>query len=68
MSITGHDLMDSYEVAEAFGVTMSSLAVAMSSPEVYPTLAARLPAPLRKIGRSWVWLRADIENALEVNP
>jgi hypothetical protein len=66
--ITAHDLMDSAEVAEAFGVAMSSLSVAVSSPDVYPSLANRLPPPLRKVGRGWVWLRADIEKALEVTP
>lgn len=66
MTITGHDLMDSTEVAAAFGVTMSSLQTAMSNPDIYPSLAARLPTPIRKIGRSWVWRRADIEAATEV--
>jgi hypothetical protein len=61
--ITGHDLMDVGEVALAFGVTESSVQVALSSPDTYPSLANRLPAPLRRIGRSWVWLRADIEAA-----
>ena len=60
-NITGYDLMDNAEVAEYLGVKQSSVLVALSQPEVYPTLAARLPAPIRKIGKSWVWLRADIE-------
>lgn len=62
--ITGHDLMDTGEVADAFGVTKSSVQVAMSKPNVYPSLAARLPAPLRLVGNSWVWLRSDVEAAL----
>jgi predicted DNA-binding transcriptional regulator AlpA len=63
--ITGHDLMDTAEVADAFGVTTSSVGVAMSKPHVFPALANRLPPPLRKIGKSWVWVRADIEDALK---
>lgn len=63
-TITGYDLMDSSEVAEAFGVSQSSLNVAMSKPDVFPALADRLPAPIRKIGKSWVWLRVDIEAAV----
>ena len=47
--ITAHDLMDAAEVAEAFGVTQSSLRVAMTS-SAYPSLSAKLPAPLRQIG------------------
>lgn len=62
--ITAHDLMDSHEVAAAFGVKPSSLGVAMTQPAIYPTLANRLPSPLRKIGNSYVWLRSDIEAAL----
>jgi predicted DNA-binding transcriptional regulator AlpA len=56
--------MDSAEVAAAFGVTPSSLSVAMSNPGIYPSLANRLPDPLRRIGRAWVWRRADIEAAI----
>jgi hypothetical protein len=63
--ITGHDLMDSAEVAEAFGVTPSSVQVALSSPHVFPSLAKRLPEPIRKIGNRWVWVRADVEAALK---
>lgn len=59
--ITGHDLMDMHEVADAFGVSLSSVRVAMSSPATFPSLAARLPAPLRQIGNAWVWLRSDVE-------
>lgn len=62
-NITGHDLMDADEVAEAFGVTRSSLHVALSNPDVFPALANRLPAPIRKVGRSYVWLRYDVEKA-----
>lgn len=62
--ITAHDLMDMSEVADAFGVAMPSVRVAMSRPTVYPSLAARLPAPLRLVGTSWVWLRSDVEAAL----
>jgi hypothetical protein len=65
-TITGHDLMDAVEVAEAFGVTKSSLTVAISRPDVFPALANRLPPPLRKVGHSYVWLRRDIEAALAV--
>lgn len=63
-NITGDDLMDTTEVADAFGVAVSSLLVAISNPTVFPTLAARLPEPLRKIGKSWVWLRVDVEKAV----
>ena len=63
--ITGYDLMDAQEVANAFGISRSSLNVALSSPDVYPTLAAILPAPLRMIGRSNVWLRSEIEAAIK---
>ena len=63
-NITGNDLMDTAEVSEAFGVTMSSLQVALSNPEVFPALANHLPPPIRKIGRSWVWLRYDVERAV----
>lgn len=63
-AITGYDLMDTAEVAEAFGVKPSSLLVAMSQPGVFPALAGKVPEPLRKVGNSWVWLRADIEGAL----
>jgi predicted DNA-binding transcriptional regulator AlpA len=64
--ITAHDLMDGIEVAAAFGVSQSSLQVALSVPDAFPSLAAKLPAPIRKIGRSWVWLRSDVEAALAV--
>lgn len=64
-TITGYDLMDGTEVADAFGVTASTMRVAMYNPDTFPSLAAVLPDPLRKIGRSWVWLRADVEAALE---
>lgn len=67
-NITGHDLMDADEVAEAFGVARSSLHVAMSNPDVYPTLAAVLPQPIRKVGRSFVWLRYDVEKAAALPP
>ena len=67
-NITAHDLMDADEVAEAFGVTRSSLHVALSNPDVFPSLAARLPAPIRKVGRSFVWLRADVEAAVALPP
>ena len=64
--ITAHDLMDATEVAEAFGVERSSIQVAMSAagPRVTPSLTRRLPAPLRKVGKAWVWSRADVEAAL----
>lgn len=62
--IAPDDLMDAEEVAEAFGVTRSSLSVAMSKPDTFPTLAARLPDPLRRVGNSWVWLRVDVSQAL----
>jgi predicted DNA-binding transcriptional regulator AlpA len=65
-TVTGHDLMDVDEVADAFGVTRSSLHVALSTDQ-FPSLTRRLPAPLRRIGRSWVWARADVEAALAVN-
>lgn len=60
-----NDLMDVHEVAEAFGVTTSSVRVAQSQPDKYPALANRMPAPVRRIGRSYVWSRADVEAALE---
>lgn len=63
-NITDHDLMDTNEVADALGVKPSSLLVALSSPAVHPTLAARLPDPLRKVGNAWVWLRYDVEKAV----
>jgi predicted DNA-binding transcriptional regulator AlpA len=63
-AISAHDLMDSNEVADAFRVTRSTLHVAMSRPEVLPTLTEHLPAPLRKIGSTYVWLRADVEAAV----
>ena len=56
--------MDGTEVAEAFGVSLSSIQVALSAPTAFPSLAAKLPPPIRKIGRSWVWLRTDIEASL----
>ena len=62
--INAHDLMDSAEVAEAFEVTRSSLSVAMSNPDVFPGLAKRLPAPIRKISGSHVWRRSDVEKAV----
>lgn len=62
--VSAYDLMDADEVAAAFGVTESSLRVALSKPDAFPTLANRLPAPLRRIGRSWVWARADVERAV----
>jgi predicted DNA-binding transcriptional regulator AlpA len=62
-NITAHDLMDSNEVAEAFGISTSSLRVALHNPDIYPALADQLPPPLRKIGNSHVWLRYDIEKA-----
>jgi hypothetical protein len=55
--------MDTSEVAAYFGVAMSSIQLALSQPDKFPSLAARLPAPMRKIGRSWVWRRVDIERA-----
>jgi len=63
--LTPNDIMDADEVAAAFGVKASSLYVAMSNPETFPSLAARLPAPLRRVGRSWVWARADVEAAVK---
>jgi len=65
-TITAHDLMDTTEVAKAFGVTTSSLRVALNNPDVFPALAARLPDPLRRVGQSWVWLRSEVEAALTV--
>jgi hypothetical protein len=62
--IEPHDIMDTAEVAERFGVSMSSIQVALAAPHRHPTLAARLPAPFRKIGRSWVWRRVDIESII----
>lgn len=67
-NITGHDLMELDEVAEAFGVASSSVRVALSQPDVFPALANRLPAPLRKVGRSFVWLRYDVEKAVALPP
>ena len=69
MKIQPRDLMDTAEVADAFGVAMSTINVAMNS-NGFPGLTARLPPPLRKIGRGWVWARADVEAALakEVKP
>lgn len=64
MNITAHDLMDIEEVAEAFGVKRSSLHVAMSRPDQYQSLANRLPPPLRRVGRTYIWLRSDIEAAV----
>jgi hypothetical protein len=64
-NITGNDLMDGVEVADAFGVSVNSLHVAMSRPDVYPALSGVLPAPIRKIGKSHVWLRYDIERAVK---
>lgn len=55
------DIMDTAEVAEHLGVSMSSLRVAMTTPDKHPSLAKRLPAPLRKVGASWVWVRKDVE-------
>lgn len=57
-------LLDSTEVAELLEVSQKSINVAMSSPEVSPRVARILPAPLRKIGRSWVWRRSDVEAAI----
>lgn len=62
MTIEAHDLMDTVEVAERLGVSTSSILVALAKPDVFPSLAERLPAPFRKIGRSWVWRRSDIES------
>jgi len=64
MNVTAYDIMDTAEVAEAFGVTVSSVGVAMSFPKRYPGLAAKLPLPLRKVGSSWVWSRDAVEAAL----
>jgi len=64
-NVTATDIMDADEVAAAFGVKASSLYVAMSNPATFPSLAARLPSPLRRVGRSWVWARTDIEAALK---
>ncbi len=63
--IRGDHLLDSAEVAEILGVSQSSINVAMSSPETSPKVARMLPAPIRKIGRSWVWRRSDVEAAVE---
>lgn len=62
--IHAHDLMDVDEVAAAFGVATSSLRVALSNPDTFPALASRLPPPLRRVGRSWVWERAAVERAV----
>jgi hypothetical protein len=56
--------MDTVEVAAAFGATVSGVQVALSRPNVNPALARKLPTPLRKIGKSWVWRRADVEMAV----
>jgi hypothetical protein len=66
MSIDAHDLMDTVEVAAAFGVSVSGVQVALSAPAVNPALARKLPAPIRKIGKSWVWRRTDVERAIEM--
>ena len=66
MNIEAHDLMDTVEVAAAFGVSVSGVQVALSVPAVNPALARKLPAPIRKIGKSWVWARADVESALRM--
>ena len=68
--ITAYDLMDPAEVAEAFGVTLSSLQVALSASgeHVYPALRNRLPDPLRYVGKTRVWLRSEVEAALAVTP
>jgi len=59
--IEPHDIMDTAEVAERLGVAMSSIQVALAAPHRHPSLAAMLPAPFRKVGRSWVWRRTDVE-------
>jgi len=59
------ELMDAAEVAEALGVTLSTLRVALTRPNVAPTVALRLPEPLRKIGAAWVWRRVDVERAIQ---
>lgn len=61
MTIDPTDIMDTAEVADHLGVSVSSITVALSSPETSPRVARLLPPPLRKVGRSWVWRRADIE-------
>jgi hypothetical protein len=66
MSFDAHDLMDTVEVAAAFGVSVSGVQVALSAPAVNPALARKLPAPLRKIGKSWVWRRTDVEQAIRM--
>jgi len=64
VNVTRNDIMDTREVAEAFGSTISSVGVAMAAPARYPSLAAKLPLPLGKVGSSWVWSRTDVEAAL----
>lgn len=61
MTIQPSDIMDTAEVAAHFGVSMSSINVAMSKPDLNPRLARALPQPLRRVGKSWVWRRSDIE-------
>lgn len=61
--ITRRDLMDVSEVAAVFGVAASTVTVAMTAPDVSPRMARVLPPPIGKIGKSWVWARADVERA-----
>lgn len=64
MTIEPEDIMDVSEVAEAFGLSKTSIHVAITQPDKFRALADRLPPPLRKVSRAWVWRRDDIERAL----
>lgn len=63
-NISIDDLMDITQVAEAFGVTTSSVRVALNKPDQFRALADKLPAPLGKLNSSWVWLRYDVEKVV----
>lgn len=63
-NIKPDDLMDVNEVAEAFGVSTTSIRVARSQPDKFRALADKLPEPLRMVANTWVWLRFDVEQAV----
>lgn len=59
-TINPDDLIDMGELADLLGVKVSTLRVMRSDPGRHRRVDG-LPDPIRLIGRSPVWTRADIE-------
>lgn len=61
--LTGHDLIDTDDLAALLGVRPSSLRAMRARPDRHRKLDG-LPAPIRLVSGAPVWARADIERWL----